>query len=465
MIPRLERGQTFSTPFTEEEKTMVKRILYGCTALFLVGLLFALEAKAQEGGPDSDGPSHGTPNTIPIWESKRRLGNSNIFQGAGNIGIGTRTPLFALDVNGTINASTAYFLGGQAFGLGSYGNANAFLGFSGNSTTTGIGNTATGAQALDAIAGGVFNTASGFSALGSNTSGSYNTASGFGALYRNTTNCCNTASGALALNANTTGYSNTASGYSALGGNNTGSYNTASGDSALFLNNTGSYNTASGDGALFSNTTGDYNTALGFDAGYNATTGAYNIYIANLGVAAESNTIRIGDTNQTKTFIAGINGANVGTGVAIVVNSNGQLGTMSSSRRFKFDIQDMDDASDKLLQLRPVTFRYKQAQSDGSHPLQYGLIAEEVADAYPELVQNTPEGQPNAVLYHLLPAMLLNEFQKQHRQIEAQQQQIQSLQKLLAQFAAQARELQTEVTALKAKSERGNEVALAIPEH
>jgi hypothetical protein len=465
MIPRLERGQTFSTPFTEEEKTMVKRILYGCTALFLVGLLFALEAKAQEGGPDSDGPSHGTPNTIPIWESKRRLGNSNIFQGAGNIGIGTRTPLFALDVNGTINASTAYFLGGQAFGLGSYGNANAFLGFSGNSTTTGIGNTATGAQALDAIAGGVFNTASGFSALGSNTSGSYNTASGFGALYRNTTNCCNTASGALALNANTTGYSNTASGYYALGGNNTGSFNTASGDSALFLNNTGSYNTASGGGALFSNTTGDYNTALGFDAGYNATTGAYNIYIANLGVAAESNTIRIGDTNQTKTFIAGINGANVGTGVAIVVNSNGQLGTMSSSRRFKFDIQDMDDASDKLLQLRPVTFRYKQAQSDGSHPLQYGLIAEEVADAYPELVQNTPEGQPNAVLYHLLPAMLLNEFQKQHRQIEAQQQQIQSLQKLLAQFAAQARELQTEVTALKAKSERGNEVALAIPEH
>jgi hypothetical protein len=448
MIPRLERGQTFSTPFTEEEKTMVKRILYGCTALFLVGLLFALEAKAQEGGPDSDGPSHGTPNTIPIWESKRRLGNSNIFQGAGNIGIGTRTPLFALDVNGTINASTAYFLGGQAFGLGSYGNANAFLGFSGNSTTTGIGNTATGAQALDAIAGGVFNTASGFSALGSNTSGSYNTASGFGALYRNTTNCCNTASGALALNANTAGYSNTASGYYALGGNNTGSYNTAS-----------------GDGALFSNTTGDYNTALGFDAGYNATTGAYNIYIANLGVAAESNTIRIGDTNQTKTFIAGINGANVGTGVAIVVNSNGQLGTMSSSRRFKFDIQDMDDASDKLLQLRPVTFRYKQAQGDGSHPLQYGLIAEEVADAYPELVQNTPEGQPNAVLYHLLPAMLLNEFQKQHRQIEAQQQQIQSLQKLLAQFAAQARELQTEVTALKAKSERGNEVALAIPEH
>jgi len=427
---------------------MVKRILYGCTALFLVGLLFALEAKAQEGGPDSDGPSHGTPNTIPIWESKRRLGNSNIFQGAGNIGIGTRTPLFALDVNGTINASTAYFLGGQAFGLGSYGNANAFLGFSGNSTTTGIGNTATGAQALDAIAGGVFNTASGFSALGSNTSGSYNTASGFGALYRNTTNCCNTASGALALNANTAGYSNTASGYYALGGNNTGAYNTAS-----------------GDGAHFSNTTGDYNTALGFDAGYNATTGAYNIYIANLGVAAESNTIRIGDTNQTKTFIAGINGANVGTGVAIVVNSNGQLGTMSSSRRFKFDIQDMDDASDKLLQLRPVTFRYKQAQGDGSHPLQYGLIAEEVADAYPELVQNTPEGQPNAVLYHLLPAMLLNEFQKQHRQIEAQQQQIQSLQKLLAQFAAQARELQTEVTALKAKSERGNEVALAIPEH
>lgn len=443
---------------------MAKRISYGCTALFLVGLVFALAAEAQQGSPTPNGPPDGTPNTIPIWESKTRLGNSNIFQAGGNIGIGVRLPLFALDVNGAVNASTAYFLGGQAFGIGSYSYANAFLGFSGNSTATGYGNTATGAQALDAIAGGIFNTASGFEALGSNTSGSYNTASGFDALHQNTESCCNTASGALALSANTTGDSNTASGYYALG-NNTGSFNTASGDSALFLNNTGSSNTASGLGALFSNTTGDYNTALGFDAGYNATTGAYNIYIANLGVAAESNTIRIGDTNQTKTFIAGINGANVGTGVAVVVNSNGQLGTMSSSRRFKFDIQDMDDASDKLLDLRPVTFRYKQAQSDGSHPLQYGLIAEEVADAYPELVQNTPEGQPNAVLYHLLPAMLLNEFQKQHRQIEAQQQQIQSLQELLAQFAAQARELQTEVTALKAQSERGNEVALATPEH
>ncbi len=444
---------------------MAKRILYGYTALFLVGLLFALQAGAQQergSRTDKDDPD-GIPNTIPIWESERRLGNSNIFQAAGNIGIGTRTPLFPLDVNGAVNTLTAYFLGGQAFGLGSYGNANAFLGFSGNSAVTGHGNTATGVQALNVIAGGVFNTASGFSALGSNTSGSYNTASGFNALFRNTTNCCNTASGALALSSNTTGYSNTASGYEALGGNNTGSYNTASGLDALFLNN-GDYNTASGLGALFSNTSGSYNTALGFNAGYNATTGAYNIYIANLGVAAESNTIRIGDTNQTQTFIAGINGTNVGTGVAVVMNSNGQLGTMSSSRRFKFDIQNMDDASDKLLQLRPVTFRYKQAQSDGSHPLQYGLIAEEVADKYPELVQNTPEGQPNAVLYHLLPAMLLNEFQKQHWQIEGQQQQIQSLQELLAQFAAQARELQTEVTALKAQSERGNEVALATPE-
>ena len=153
------------------------------------------------------------------------------------------------------------------------------------------------------------------------------------------------------------------------------------------------------------------------------------------------------------------------SGVTVVVDANGQLGAPPSSRRFKYDIQDMDQATKNLLRLHPVTFRYKQAQNDGSHPLQYGLIAEEVAEVYPELVQNTPEGEPNAVLYQFLPPMLLNAFQKQHRQIETQQEQIQSLEGQLQQLAAQTRQLQTEVAAFKSQRERDSEVAAVAAQH
>src|SRR5207244_751394 len=134
------------------------------------------------------------------------------------------------------------------------------------------------------------------------------------------------------------------------------------------------------------------------------------------GLFGENGTIRIGNSDssnnhsvQTRTFVAGVSGvATGGIGTAVVVDADGQLGTISSSRRFKYDIHAMDEATSKLLQLRPVTFRYKQAQNDGSHPLQYGLIAEEVADVYPELVQYDPKtGELNAVLYQALPAMLL----------------------------------------------------------
>jgi len=107
------------------------------------------------------------------------------------------------------------------------------------------------------------------------------------------------------------------------------------------------------------------------------------------------------------------------------------LGTISSSRRFKDDINDMGDASGDLMKLRPVTFRYKQAQEDGSHPLQYGLVAEEVAAVNPGLVQVDKDGQPQTVLYHVLPALLLNEVQKEHQKIEDQQQLIQAQQEQL----------------------------------
>ena len=214
---------------------------------------------------------------------------------------------------------------------------------------------------------------------------------------------------------NTTGNYNTASGYYALLQNN-GSYNTASGDQALVGNTTGSYNTASGYEALSSNASGSYNTAIGQSAGFYPT-GSYNIMIGNQGLAADDHIIRIGDV-QTQTFIAGISGINV-SGVPVLVSSSGQLGIAQSSRRFKEDIQDMGADSHGLLRLRPVTFRYKQPFADGSKPIQYGLIAEEVADVYPDLVARSADGQIETVKYQVLDSMLLNEVQHQDAQLAA----------------------------------------------
>ena len=125
-------------------------------------------------------------------------------------------------------------------------------------------------------------------------------------------------------------------------------------------------------------------------------------------------TIRIGvPGTQTRAFVAGISGATSSGGAAALVNSSGQLGTTTSARRFKDDIADMADASAGLLKLRPVTFRYRPEHDDGSRLLQYGLIAEEVGEVYPGLVVSDRQGKPESVRYHLLPAMLLNEVQRQ----------------------------------------------------
>jgi hypothetical protein len=171
-------------------------------------------------------------------------------------------------------------------------------------------------------------------------------------------------------------------------------------------------------------------------AGFSVTT-SNNIHIGNSGVATDNGTIRIGDPNhQTSTFIAGIQGVNIGSGVQVLVNSNGQLGIIPSSKRFKEDINDMGDASSGLMNLRPVTFRYKKAFEDGSKPIQFGLIAEEVADVYPDLVARSADGQIETVRYQLLDPMLLNELQKQHATITAQQEQIRSLEERLARVEA-----------------------------
>ena len=135
------------------------------------------------------------------------------------------------------------------------------------------------------------------------------------------------------------------------------------------------------------------------------------------------------------TYIAGITGVWVGSSLPVYVNANGQLGTIQSSRRYKEDIQNIGAASNALMQLRPVQFRYKQAAPDGSKPLQFGLIAEEVAQVYPELVVRDKEGQIESVQYQQLPAMLLNELQKQHQTIERQEQEIQDLKSRLTALA------------------------------
>jgi hypothetical protein len=174
-------------------------------------------------------------------------------------------------------------------------------------------------------------------------------------------------------------------------------------------------------GALQNNTTGSDNIAVGSFAGINLTTGSSNIDIGNIGVAAETNTIRIGSA-QAAAFIAGIRGvATVNTdAIPVMVDSAGQLGTMSSSRRVKDDIADMGNASSALMKLRPVTFHYKSDKNPKGRALQYGLVAEEVAKVAPGLVAHSADGKIETVYYQFLVPMLLNEYQKQQRTIEIQ---------------------------------------------
>jgi hypothetical protein len=282
---------------------------------------------------------------------------------------------------------------------------------------TGIANTAFGYKAQVANTNGAYNTAYGFEALLATTSGSSNTACGAQALYFNTSGYDNTASGCSALFENTTGYGNTACGFYAVVGNTTGVFNTGIGYQALYQNATGNDNTAVGYYAL-TNATGNRNTALGFGAGHNITSGNNNIMIGHLGTSTDSAIIRIGTPGvHSAAFLAGVNGVTVSSGAAVYIDANGQLGTLTSSRRFKTNIKAIGAISGKLMSLRPVQFRYNDAAEKGPHPVQYGLIAEEVAKVYPNLVQYDKQGKPFTVYYHLLTPMLLNELQKAHSQI------------------------------------------------
>jgi hypothetical protein len=277
-----------------------------------------------------------------------------------------------------------------------------------------------------AIYGTSNNAAFGSGALVSNTSGSFNTAAGSEALQDNTTGSYNTAAGAGALPVSTTGSFNTASGALALQFNSTGSSNTGLGYGALDLNTTGLGNIAVGYNALSSNVTGSNNIAIGNNAAQNVGNGnSGNIHLGNSGSSADGGVIRIGNS-QTSFFAAGIRGVTTGSNDAIpvVIDSHGQLGTVSSSQRFKEDIQDMGDASHSILDLRPVTFRYRKPFDDGSKPIQYGLIAEEVAAVFPGLVARSADGQIETVKYQVLDSLLLNEVQRQQAEIASQKNEI-----------------------------------------
>ena len=352
-------------------------------------------------------------NTAIGWQSLRGLTTGNY-----NTGVGAAT--LALN-NG--NENTATGTGALLFNTGNGNTANgAFVLFS---NTIGVQNTAIGDQALFSNTEGDNNTATGFATLYSNTEGVSNTATGFEALYGNTTGAQNTATGRTALSSNTAGSNNTADGSGALSQNAEGGDNTGIGFLALYGNTSGEFNTAVGSQALRNNVTGDSNTAIGDSAGINIT-GSGNVVIgAGLdGVAGENNITRIRNVYQS-----------VATERAVYVTSDNRIGTLVSSSRSKEQVKTMEKASEASHSLRPVSFRFKK-EVDSAQPLCFGLIAEEVAGVNADLVTLDREGKPETVRYEAINAMLLNEFLKEHRKIEAQEITIARQQKQIEALAA-----------------------------
>jgi hypothetical protein len=261
-----------------------------------------------------------------------------------------------------------------------------------------------------------FNTAEGEDALFSLTTGINNTAVGFHALFANTTGFHNTAVGSSALLRNTKGVANTAIGLDAMRSNSVGKANVAFGVEALIDNTAGFRNNAIGTESL-KKTTGSDNIGLGYEAGMNVTTGSFTISIGNMGLASDTNLIRIGtDGVQTATFMAGIKDTPI-VGTPVAITADGQLGVSTSSARFKEAIKPMDKSSEAILSLQPVSFRYEK-ELDPAGVTQFGLVAEDVAKVDPDLVVRDEQGQPYTVRYDAVNAMLLNEFLKEHRAVQ-----------------------------------------------
>jgi trimeric autotransporter adhesin len=410
--------------------------------LALIGLALAMFALS----PAARATDRGNGNTSDGLDALLSLTTGSFNTGLGSMALETLT---------TASNNTA--TGAGALTANTSGHENTADGtdaLQGN--TTGIDNTATGVQALAANISGSSNTANGYQSLFSNTTGSsntatginalyfnkagnYNTATGRGALYKNTASN-NTATGYQALNNNTSGTYNTAHGTKALAANTTSNYNTALGYQALNAS-TGGYNTALGANALPASTTGSSNIAIGSAAGFYVTTGSNNIDIGSSGTT-ESGTMRLGTPGlQTNTYIAGIYGVTVPGGITMIVDSSGHLGTSTSSARFKENIQPMDNASEAILALKPVTFRYKHELDPEGIP-QFGLVAEQVAKVNPDLVARDDQGKPYSVRYEAVNAMLLNEFLKEHRKVEQQEATITQLKSAVAREEAVAAQQQ-----------------------
>lgn len=342
-------------------------------------------------------------------------------------------------------------------------------------------NTAEGTSALFTLTSGVSNTALGFKALQGNSIGNYNTGDGANAVEDNR-GAQNTGTGYKALSGNITGSYNTANGCNALIAN--GSNNTAVGLGALIGDRTGTENTAVGVSALASNPKAHQNTAVGFKASKIGNRGGNNVFLGHEagsnpggwfnhieignGGGINNDTILIGD-GQTATFIAGIRGTAV-VGATVVVNANGQLGTATSSARFKKAIKPMDKASESILPFNPVTFQYK---SDPKGTPQFGLIAEEVAKVNPDLVVRDSQGKPYTVRYGAVNAMLLNEFLKEHKAFLEEQRKVQEQQaaitRLRSTVAQQQKNFQTTMVQLGKRADEQasqlQEVSAQVDQH
>ena len=426
-------------------KTSIRSVLTLFTFVCLTAVGPGARALLPPPAPDGGYPGS---NTAEGDNALFQLTTGNQNTATGN------TALFSNTTGGLNTATGAGALANNTTGNNNTANGAVAL----FSNTTGATNTANGVNALGNNTTGNSNTANGFNALASNTTGADNTATGVNVLVVNTTGSSNTANGFNALSLNTTGFQNTATGLGALQGNTTGHRNTADGDGALGSNIIGINNTAAGFQALL-NSTGSNNIGLGASAGLNLTTGSNNIDIGNVGVAAEANTIRVGKVGtQQATFIAAISGKAVPGGVSVIVGANGHLGTVVSSQRFKTAIKPMEQASEAILALKPVTFRYKHELDPEGIP-QFGLVAEDVEKVNPALVARDDQGKVYTVRYEAVNAMLLNEFLKEHRRVEEQQATITQLKQ---DFQSKLAEQQNQIEALISGLEKvGNQLELS----
>ena len=401
----------------------------------VVGMRFGYTAPAIAGPEGPMGPQgpEGPMGPQGIQGPAGPMPTGAALVGAANVFTATQTISNANLELGQSTATSGNVLRAGTRFLHSPGADNVFLGLNaGSLTSPGYSNTAIGSAAMTGLTTGNRNTALGHWALPLITEGSSNTAIGYLSMRKTTEGHSNTALGALALFENTLGANNVAVGSFALVDNVSGHSNVAIGESAS-PNVTSSWNTVVGTRALYSTTTGSHNVALGLFAGADATTGSHNIFLGAdvRGAAMDTNTIRLGTQGtHARTVVAGIRGVTTGINDAIpvVIDSNGQLGTISSSRRFKEDIQNMSSSlGARLLRLRPVTFRYTQAFTDGSKPVQYGLVAEEVAEVFPELAVRDGSGQIETVHYETLNVLLLKQVQEQQRQLRRLEAQVREL--------------------------------------